>query len=126
MEFEFVTATAKSTGDILGEGLVNMLIGLFVVFSVLVFLCIIIWAFKFLGKIGGGETAPAPAPAAPAAAPAPKAAPAAAKPAGPGTMKNAGVNLEDEVDADTAAAILGAVASECGGDFKVTSIKKSK
>jgi len=118
MKFIHLVAEAQ---DLLSEGLTNMLIGLTVVFAVLILLSLIIWAFKLIGKIGGGSETPAEkAPAAPASAPAP--APAAAK--GPGTMAESDLNIEGSIDGDTAAVILGAVAQECGGNFKVTSIKK--
>ncbi len=113
--------------SLLAEGFSNMLVGLFVVFSVLVFLSIIIWAFKFLGGAGAGKAAAqAAAVKAPASAPAPAVKSFAATPVGPGTMARSEVNFADEVDGVTAAVILAAIAQECGGNFKVTSIKKSK
>ena len=113
--------------NLLGEGFSNMLVGLFVVFSVLVFLSIIIWAFKFLGGAGAGKaSAQAAAVKAPAGAPAPAVKNFVAAPVGPGTMAKAQVHIEDEIDGAVAAAILAAIAQECGGNFKVTSIKKSK
>ncbi|MBO4289123.1 MAG: OadG family protein [Lachnospiraceae bacterium] len=112
--------------SLLAEGFSNMLVGLFVVFSVLIFLSIIIWAFKFLGGAGAGKvSAQAAAVKAPASAPAPGAKEFVALPV-PGTMAKSDVNFEDEVDGAVAAAILGAMAQELGGNFKVTSIKKSK
>jgi len=120
------TVLLSAAGDsIIQEGLVNMAIGLMVVFAVLAFLCLIIWAFKFINKAQASTEDVAAA----TDAPTPKAvattanAPAAAKT--PGTMKDQDVEIEGGIDADTAAVILGAVAQECGGDFKVTSIKKS-
>ena len=111
----------------LAKGFSNMLVGLFVVFAVLIFLSIIIWAFKFLGGAGASKTAAqAAAVKAPAGAPAPAVKAFVPVPAGPGTMARADVNIEDEIDGATAAAILGAIAQECGGNFRVTSIKKSK
>ena len=113
--------------NLLAEGFSNMLVGLFVVFSVLIFLSIIIWAFKFLGGAGAGKAnAQAAAVKAPAAAPAPAVKNFVAVPVGPGTMAKSNVSIEDEIDGAVAAAILGAIAQECGGNFKVTSIKKSK
>ena len=113
--------------SLLAEGFSNMLVGLFVVFSVLAFLSIIIWAFKFLGGAGAGKaSAQAAAVKAPASAPAPAVKNLVAAPVGPGTMAKAQVHIEDEIDGAVAAAILGAIAQECGGNFKVTSIKKSK
>jgi len=44
---------------------------------------------------------------------------------GPGTMEKAKVNVVDEVEGQTAAVILVALAEECGGNFSVKSIKKS-
>ena len=115
---------AAEVGNVLQEGFGNMLVGLGVVFAVLVFLSIIIWAFKFLNKVGAK---PAAAPAAAPAAPAPvkAAAPVPAAPAVPGKMAKSEVAFSD-VDSQTAAVILGVMAQECGGNFKVTSIKKSK
>lgn len=113
---------AAVSGTMLKEGLKNMIVGLGVVFAVLILLCIIIWAFKFLGNFGAKDAA-SEAPQAPKSAPRP--AVAGATSFGPGQMSEAAVEFED-VDADTAAVILGAVAEECGGNFEVTSIKKSK
>ncbi len=121
-------AAELSGGELVSQGLTNMLVGLFVVFAVLTFLTLIISAFKLLDKVGTAEEQ-APK-AAPAAAPAPGVATAAnfsaPVPAGPGTMTSAKVSFGDEIDGETAAVILAAVAQECGGNFKVTSIKKSK
>ena len=117
MKLIFLTAESQ---NLITEGFTNMLIGLTVVFSVLILLCLIIWAFKLISRAGGGETPAQKAPAAPAAAPAP-AAPAAKV---PGTMAETELNIDGSVDGDTAAVILGAIAQECGGNFKVTSIKK--
>lgn len=110
---------AAVSGEMLLEGLKNMVVGLGVVFAVLIILCVIIWAFKFLSGFGADD-AKADAPKAPKNAPKP-----AAKQAGPGKMSEADVNFED-VDADTASVILGVMAEECGGNIEVTSIKKSK
>ena len=118
---KFLTATI---GEQLLDGVSNMIVGLGVVFAVLILLCVIIWAFRFIGKLDKSSAADA-APAAPKKAPVPAAAPAAAAPKTPGKMAEGGVELEG-VDADTAAAVLGAVAQECGGSFKVKSIKKSE
>ena len=121
-------AAELSGGQLVSQGLTNMLAGLFVVFAVLTFLTLIISAFRLLNKVGTAEEQPPKA--APAAAPAPGVATAAnfSAPvsAGPGTMANAKVSFGDEIDGETAAVILAAVAQECGGNFKVTSIKKSK
>lgn len=110
---------AAVSGEMLSEGLKNMVVGLGVVFAVLAILCVIIWAFKFLDGIGGDD-AKKDAPPAPKNAPKP-----ATKSAGPGKMNETDVNFED-VDADTASVILGVMAEECGGNIEVTSIKKSK
>lgn len=119
----------------IGEALQNTVVGLVTVFAVLAFLVFIISLFKYVNRwetkkekaAKAEQAAAAPAQAAPAAAPAAAApAPAApARPAGPGTMANSKVHIADEVDGTVAAVILAAVAEECGGNFKVTSIKKS-
>ena len=123
-----------------GEGIVfafqNMVVGLGTVFLVLAFLILVISAFKFVNEFGDMKEAYAQvraarngsAPAAPAAAAPVKSAPAVAPavPAGPGSMASAQVNFADEVEGPVAAAIMAAVAEHCGGNFKVTSIKKSK
>ena len=120
-----MTLLAASIGAQLMDGLQNMIVGMGVVFVVLIVLSVVIWAFKFIGKLDKSQPeaqaekkTPAPRVAAPAAAP--------AAPAGPGTMKNAGVSFDDEVEGPVAAVILAAVAENCGGDFTVKSIKKSK
>ena len=114
-----MTFFAADVGANIAEGLKNMVVGLGVVFVVLIFLMFVISLFKFVNKLDKPkEKAPAPA-----AAPAPA---RAAVPAGPGTMANASVSIADEVEGPVAAAVLAAVAEECGGNFKVTSIKKSK
>ena len=120
---------AEVTGaELVRSGLTNMLVGLFVVFAVLTFLTLIISAFKLLNKVGTAEEQPPKA--APAKAPVPGVASAAdfsaPVPAGPGKMAAAKVAFQDEIDGETAAVILAAVAQELGGNFKVTSIKKSK
>ena len=113
-----MTFFAADVGANIAEGLKNMVVGLGVVFVVLIFLMFVISLFKFVNKLDKPkEKAPA------AAAPAPA---RAAVPAGPGTMANASVSIADEVEGPVAAAVLAAVAEECGGNFKVTSIKKSK
>ena len=122
-------AAELSGGELVSQGLTNMLAGLFVVFAVLTFLTLIISAFKLLNRVGTAEEQPPKA--APVTAPAPGVATAAnfsapVIPAGPGTMAAAKVSFDDEIDGETAAVILAAVAQECGGNFKVTSIKKSK
>ena len=117
--------TDVSLGEAMQEGLMNMAVGLGTVFVVLIFLTFVISLFKFVNKFDkpkAKETVAAPANA-PAPAPV-QAAPAA--PAGPGTMANAQVAVADEVEGPVAAAILAAVAETCGGNFQVTSIKKSK
>ncbi len=115
----FLAASDLST--ILLEGVQNMAVGLIVVFCVLVFLSLVISCFRFVQKLEKPqETAPKAAPA-----PAPKAA-APVVPVGPGTMEAASVSFGDEVEGPVAAVILAAVAEACGGNFKVTSIKKSK
>ena len=118
-----MTFFAADVGANIAEGLKNMVVGLGVVFVVLIFLMFVISLFKFVNKLDKPkEKAPAAAPAPAAAAPVVR----AAAPAGPGTMANASVSVEDEVEGPVAAAILAAVAEECGGNFKVKSIKKSK
>ena len=110
----------------LGVAIGNTIVGLGTVFTILAFLILVISLFKYVNKFAMAQEAAAKA-AAPA--PAPKAAPAPAAPAvpvGPGTMANAAVNFGDEVEGPIAAVILAAVAETCGGNFKVTSIKKSK
>lgn len=117
-----------SLGEAMQEGLMNMIVGLGTVFFILIFLTFVISLFKYVNKLERPKTpekpveapASAPAPAAPAATPAP------AVPAGPGAMGNAKVAIADEVEGPVAAAILAAVADTCGGNFQVTSIKKSK
>lgn len=101
------------------EGLKNMVVGLAVVFAILVLLSLIIWAFKLLGRFGSNNTA-AENVKAPVNAPAPAGAASV-----PGRMPESEIEFEN-VDSETAAAIFGALASEIGGEFKVTSIKKSK
>lgn len=114
-----VSYVLAADGSMILEGLKNMVVVLAVVFTILILLSIIIWTFKFLGKIGGGNSA-AKSISAPAGAPAPSA------PAGSaGSMSETDVEFKD-VDAETAAVILGAMASELGSGFSVTSIKKSK
>lgn len=118
-----MTFFAVDMGANIAEGLKNMVVGLGVVFAVLIFLMLVISAFKFINKLDKPKeeprkAAPAPAAAAPAAAP--------AVPVGPGTMASAAVSIEDEVEGPVAAAILAAVAECCGGNFTVKSIKKSK
>ena len=110
----FLSAAVDS--EMLLEGLKNMLVGLAVVFCILILLSLIIYCFKFLGNIGAKDAA-GEAPKAPKSAPAPK------KAQGPGTMKETELDAEG-VSPEVSAVILGAVAEECGGDFKVTSIKK--
>ena len=110
----FVAAVSSA---MLLEGLKNMVVGLGVVFGVLILLCVIIWAFKFLDAIGAND-------AKTEAKPAPSFAPFPKKGNGNGQMEEDSVQFED-VDEITAAVILGAVAEESGGNFKVTSIKRS-
>ena len=117
VEVREMTFFAADVGANIAEGLKNMVVGLGVVFVVLIFLMFVISLFKFVNKLDK------PKEKAPAAAPAPA---RAAVPAGPGTMANASVSIADEVEGPVAAAVLAAVAEECGGNFKVTSIKKSK
>ena len=118
----------------------NMIVGLGTVFLVLAFLILVISLFKYVNEWDDVKAAinqvraakngePLPAKAAPAAqtraaAPAPAAAPAV--PAGPGSMASAKVSFDDEIEGPVAAVIMAAVAEHCGGNFKVTSIKKSK
>ena len=116
----------------------NMVVGLGTVFLVLAFLILVISLFKYVNEWGDVQEAlrqvraaknGEPAPAAKAAAPTRSAAPAAAAPAvpvGPGTMAAAKVDFADEIEGPVAAVIMAAVAEHCGGNFKVTSIKKSK
>ena len=117
-------AVTEQSSMTIAKGLQDTLVGLGVVFCALIFLSFVISLFKHIGKFGktkAPEAKPAaPAPAAPAA-PAP-----AVAAAGPGTMVNAKVQVAEEVEGPVAAAILAAVAETCGGDFSVTSIKKSK
>lgn len=111
----------------ISEGLLNMAAGLIIVFGVLIFLSLIISCFKYINAIAENRTAtktapataPVPAKAAPAIAP-------SAAPAGPGTMAKEKVSFDDEIEGPVAAVILAAVAEACGGNFKVTSIKKHK
>ncbi len=119
-----------SLGEAMQEGLMNMVVGMGTVFVVLIFLTFVISLFKHVNRmersvlkektVEAPANAPAPAPAAVPAAPAP------AVPAGPGTMEPAKIHIADEVEGPVAAAILAAVADTCGGNFKVTSIQKSK
>jgi len=123
---ELQEAVTEESPITIAKGLQDTLVGLGVVFCALIFLSFVISLFKHVGKFSKTK-APAAKPAAPAvpapAAPAPAMAVAAA---GPGTMVNAKVQVADEVEGPVAAAILAAVAETCGGDFSVTSIKKSK
>jgi Na+-transporting methylmalonyl-CoA/oxaloacetate decarboxylase gamma subunit len=111
----------------ISEGLLNMAAGLIIVFGVLIFLSLIISCFKYVNAIAENRSTAKAAPT-PAAAPVPaKAAPAApAAPVGPGTMAKEKVSFDDEIEGPIAAVILAAVAQTCGGNFKVTSIKKHK
>lgn len=113
-----------SLGEAMQEGLMNMVVGLGTVFIVLIFLTFVISLFRYVNKLERPKAQEKPV-AAPVSAPAPAAAPAAA-PVGPGTMGSAKVSIADEVEGPVAAAILAAVADTCGGEFQVTSIKKSK
>ena len=116
-------AVTEQSSITIGKGLQDTLVGLGVVFCALIFLSFVISLFKHVGRFNKTK-APEAKPAAPApAAPVPAMAVAAA---GPGTMVNAKVQVADEVEGPVAAAILAAVAETCGGDFSVTSIKKSK
>ena len=106
---------AIAASDIsIGEALGNMIVGFGVVFVVLLFLCGVISLFKFIGKLDkSSQKAKAPVKTPAMAAPAPaKAAPA----------KPAGVGGEDGA---VVAAILAAVAQQCGPNAKVTSITRS-
>jgi len=116
-------AVTEQSSMTIAKGLQDTLVGLGVVFCALIFLSFVISLFKHVGRFNKTK-APEAKPAAPApAAPVPAMAVAAA---GPGTMVNAKVQVADEVEGPVAAAILAAVAETCGGDFSVTSIKKSK
>jgi len=116
-------AVTEQSSMTIAKGLQDTLVGLGVVFCALIFLSFVISLFKYVGRFNKTKT-PEAKPAAPApAAPVPAMAVAAA---GPGTMVNAKVQVADEVEGPVAAAILAAVAETCGGDFSVTSIKKSK
>ena len=116
-------AVTEQSSITIGKGLQDTLVGLGVVFCALIFLSFVISLFKHVGRFNKTK-APEAKPAAPApAAPVPAMAVAAA---GPGTMVNAKVQVAEEVEGPVAAAILAAVAETCGGDFSVTSIKKSK
>ncbi|MCD8330084.1 MAG: OadG family protein [Lachnospiraceae bacterium] len=116
----------------IAEAVTNAVVGLGTVFVILAFLILIISLFKYVNQWDMNRQAKAQAkeeakkPAAPAVAPAAAPAPAVAAPVGPGTMASAKVTISDEVEGPVAAAILAAVAETCGGNFKVTSIKKSK
>ncbi len=129
----FLTASNVSLAEAMQEGAMNMVVGMVTVFAVLIFLTFVISLFKYVNRMERSVTKNTPvevsenAPA-PAKAPAPvkAAAPVQAAPAGPGTMESARVLVADEVEGPVAAAILAAVADTCGGNFKVTSIKKSK
>ena len=57
----------ETTGMKLNGAAVNTVMGVGCVFVVLIFLIFVISLFKYVGKIGQKETAPAPAPAVPAA-----------------------------------------------------------
>ena len=118
----------------------NMVVGLGTVFLVLAFLILVISLFKYVNewtdvqealrqvraaKKGAAAPAAKGAPAAPVRSAAPVV-PAVAVPAGPGTMAAAKVDFADEIEGPVAAVIMAAVAEHCGGNFKVTSIKKSK
>ena len=97
------------------EALGNMIVGFGVVFVVLLFLCGVISLFKFIGKLDkSSQKAKAPVKTPAKAAPAPAKAAAPAKPAGVGGEDGAVV-----------AAILAAVAQQCGPNAKVTSITRS-
>ena len=134
MTFLAATASAEEGSGIL-FAFQNMIVGLGTVFLVLAFLIFVIYSFKYLDAVDdvkealrqvrearSGKAAPAADKAVPAAA-----APAVqAAPAGPGTMAAAQVNFADEVEGPVAAVIMAAVAEHFGGNFKVTSIKKSK
>ena len=99
----------------IGEALGNMIVGFGVVFVVLLFLCGVISLFKFVGKLDkSSQKAKAPVKTPAKAAPAPAKAAAPAKPAGVGGEDGAVV-----------AAILAAVAQQCGPNAKVTSITRS-
>ena len=115
---------SASVSENIAEGILNMVAGLIIVFGVLIFLSLIISAFGIINKLvdkpqAAAAPAPAPAPAAVKSAP-------VAVPVGPGTMAKEKVAVEDEVEGPVAAAILAAVAQTCGGNFKVTSIRKHK
>ncbi len=134
----FLAATSAAAE---GEGIVfafqNMVVGLGTVFLVLAFLIFVISSFKYVNELTDVKealqqvraakkgTAPAAAQV-PVKAAAPAAQPVPALPAGPGTMAAAPVNFADEVEGPVAAVIMAAVAEHLGGNFKVTSIKKSK
>jgi|GEM_PF-853318 len=120
---ELQQAVTEQSSMTIGKGLQDTLVGLGVVFCALIFLSFVISLFKHIGKFGKTK-APEAKPAAPA--PAAPVAPAPVVAAGPGTMVNAKVQVAEEVEGPVAAAILAAVAENCGGDFSVTSIKKSK
>ena len=108
---------AIAASDIgMGEAFGNMIVGFGVVFLVLLFLSGVISLFKYIGKLDKSSQkakAPVKTPAKEAAAPAKAAAPAAPK----------GVGGEDGA---VVAAILAAVAQQCGPNAKVTSITKCK
>lgn len=111
------------------EAITNSVVGLGTVFVILAFLILIISLFKYVNQWDTNRQAKAKAKEEakkPVVAPAAVPAPAVAAPVGPGTMASAKVTISDEVEGPVAAAILAAVAEICGGNFKVTSIKKSK
>ena len=112
-----VSSVATVGGSILLEGVKNMIVGLGVVFAVLILLCVIIWAFKFLDGIG-----------APNATMEERSSSSFAKKStakSHGQMQQSGLTVEG-VDPETCAVILGVMAEELGGNFKVSSIKKAK
>ena len=93
-----------------GEALGNMIVGFGIVFLALLFLCGVISLFKYVGKLDKSGKKPA--------AKAPVKTPAKAAPAKP-----AGVGGEDGA---VVAAILAAVAQQCGPSAQVKSISRSK
>ncbi|MBQ4425905.1 MAG: OadG family protein [Lachnospiraceae bacterium] len=105
MSLFLVAATDISYGEALG----NMIVGILVVFTALLFLCGVISLFKFLGKADKSSQK--------AAQKAPVKTAAPVKPAEPAKPAS---GEEDAV----IAVILAAVAQQCGPNAKVTSIQR--
>ena len=109
----FLIALAAGSGITIGEALGNMIVGFGIVFLSLLFLCGVIYLFKFIGKLD--KTAKKPAAQTAPEKKAPEAPAAPAKPEGIGGEDGAVI-----------AAIIGAVMQHCGPNAVVTSITRSK